>query len=118
MNKSRTLGLTMLVISLVLAVLIILYYWTNSSFESMKYVPLYVMMMSFGYVLAQIIKRYVVRKQYWWDWLYYIGLIAIVVPTFFASTDNFTTLGWMTDVGTLFLIVPLILDGKKILSTK
>jgi len=111
-------GVAMLLISLLLAVFIIVYYWQNRSLESMAYVPVYVMILSFGYVVAQIVKRSVIKKQFWWDWLYYIGLIAIVTPTFFANAANVKMFEWTTDYGTLFLVIPLILDGKKLLITK
>ena len=81
----------------------------------MANLPMYVMLLSFGYVLTQILKRSLIKNQYWWDWLYYVGLIAIVTPTFFASEESLSTFQWTTDIGSLFLVVPLVLDGKKLL---
>lgn len=108
----------MLVVSLATGAVITSYYWMHSNLEDIVYVPLYIMILSFVYILAQILKRSILKKQYWWDWLYYIGLIAMVVPTFLGKESTATWWHLITDIGTLFLIVPVVLDGRKLINTK
>ena len=76
----------------------------------MKFVPMKIMIFAFCYILLQIIKRFIFRKQNWWDWLYYIGLLAIVIPSYLATDSNYSAMLLFAQVGTCFLIIPLIFD--------
>ena len=94
---------------------VINYYWNNDSLESMVSVPITIMIFTFIYILCQIGKRFFFKKQNWWDWLYYIGLLVIILPRFLATPDNLSLFQSITDIGILFLIVPVFLDGKQLL---
>lgn len=101
----------------VLAGLIGFYYWTNSSFESLKYVPMCVMILTLAYILVQILKRFIYKEQNWWDWLYYIGLISMMLGIFFATADTTSTFNIITDLGVCFLFAPMIFDLKNWIQT-
>jgi len=69
------------------------------------------------YVLTQIVKRFVLKSNNWWDWLYYIGLIAVMLPTFIATESNVATFNFISDYGSIFLLIPALFDLKSILNT-
>lgn len=96
--------------ALVFAGIIVFYYWTNISFEAIKNVPYYIMLMALFYVVAQMVKRRVSKQHYWFDWLYYIGLLSMILPTYLATHDNYLNYEVFVDFGTLFLVLPVLLD--------
>lgn len=109
---------SMLIAMLVCAGVIVNYYWENSELKSMKEIPMYVMIITLLYILIQIFKRSIYKEQRWYDWLYYVGLIAMMLPTLIISENNLKLFNYLTDVCTLFLIVPVIVEGKVILNGK
>lgn len=113
LRKNKLFELLLIVLMAILAGMCILYYWSIDSFESLKFVPMKIMIFAFCYILLQIFKRFIFQKQNWWDWLYYIGLLGIVIPSYFASIDNFNTMLLFAQIGTWFLIIPLLLDVKQ-----
>lgn len=115
MKQRELIRLFVLFDLVVIGIIICFYYWVNSTLESMKHVPIYIMILAFVYILFQIIKRYISRNQNWWDWLYYIGLVVMMLPTLFLTDQNLTLFNLLTDVGIIFLIVPVLLDGFKLL---
>lgn len=86
------------------------YYWSNSSLNSLKYVPVYLMVLTLVYILLQIGKRYLFKKQNWWDWLYYIGLAGMMLGVFFTSQTSVELYNSITDYSIIFLIVPGLID--------
>ena len=116
--KKNILTIALLIGLIVLGSLVINYYWTNSSLSSIVYVPMYVIVMTFFYILLQIAKRYFISNKNWWDWLYYLGLIGVLLPLYFANEENLDTFQWVTDYGVLFLIVPLLFDIKELVFSK
>ncbi len=118
MRENRTVKVALLILSLVLGGYLISYFWMANTLEDIKYLPMPVVIVSFGYVLMQMAKRALFSKKNWWDWLYYIGLIAIVLPTFLASEERLGLFEILTDYGSFFLIIPIFLDGKQMLESK
>lgn len=118
MKENKALRASMLVGMLVCAGIVINYYWQNSALEALKEIPMYVMVFTLVYILIQIFKRSIFKEQRWYDWLYYIGLIAIMLPTVLVSEGNLSIFNVITDTCTLFLIVPIILEGKVFINGK
>lgn len=110
LRKNRIVELLIVILMGVFAGICIAYYWNISSFEGLKFVPMKIMIFAFCYILLQILKRFVFRKQNWWDWLYYIGLLAIVIPSYLATDGNYSSMLLFAQIGTCFLIIPLIFD--------
>jgi hypothetical protein len=110
--KLRTLRILLIILSLGLSGEIVRYYWFNDSLESIVDVPEYVMVLALVYVFSQIIRRKYSRKQHGWDWLYYLGLIAMIIPTLLADSNNLVYFNYLTDYGTMFLILPVLLEGN------
>lgn len=118
MDKNRILSVVFVVVLLITSGLVIQYYWTTDSFSGMKYVPMYVMIYVLIYIISQIARRYFLKRQNWWDWIYYIGLISMMLPIFFISDSNVSMYNTISDYGILFLLVPLIFDLKQIIQKK
>jgi len=115
MEKRKGLQWSVFVASFGVGLAIVLYYWTTSGLEGIRNAPLHVMLLCTAYILLQVGRRFLFSRQFWWDWLYYIGLLAIVTPVFWATENNVDVFSWCTDIGTVFLIVPVLLDGMAIL---
>ncbi len=115
MKNSKILKILILVVMFLLGNAISMYYWSNDDLASMKFVPMFIMVLALVYILMQIFKRYLYKEKNWWDWLYYIGLLAIVLPTYFATEENISTFQKVTDFGSLFLVFPLLFDFKKMI---
>jgi hypothetical protein len=90
---------------------VIVYYWQSNHLKALTRLPQHIMVLCLVYVLLQVIKRLFVASRNWWDWLYYIGLIAAVLPTYFATSSNAASFHWFTDLGTPFLALPVLLDS-------
>jgi len=97
---------------------IVAYYWSVDTVEGIKNVPVFIMVLCLVYVLLQILKRYLFKNQNWWGWLYYIGLLSVMIPGYMTTEENVSTFAMLADFGTLFLIIPTILDGKEIIQKK
>ena len=107
LKDSKLLKIVMLTTMLIFAGMVIVYYWNSDSLESMKYIPMRILIFVFGYILIQISKRFVFRKQNWWDWLYYIGLIAVILPVYFVSDTSLETFQMIAKIGTISLVIPI-----------
>ncbi|HIP32474.1 MAG TPA: hypothetical protein EYG86_06920 [Crocinitomicaceae bacterium] len=97
---------------------IISHYWMLSPDDSITQIPRTLLLVVFGYILFQILKRFLFQKKNWWDWLYYIGLISIVVPVYFGEDTNISTMYSLAKFGVLFLMVPLLLDAIQLMNEK
>lgn len=117
MNQKKSLKALLSVILLALGGVICYYFWTNDSLASIRRLPMYIMVLSLCYVLIQILKRMTLKENNWWDWLYYIGLGSMMIPTFMANSENYSMMSILTDFGSPFLLVPVFFDGKSLLNT-
>ncbi len=113
--KKNVLTIVLLIGLFALGSLIINYYWTNNTLSSIVFVPMYVVVMTFFYIILQIAKRYFISNKNWWDWLYYLGLIGVLLPLYFAKEENLDTFQWVSDCGVSFLILPLLFDIKELI---
>ncbi len=104
----------LMLLTLVFGGLIIAYYWNVEAWRDMETVPLYVMIFALAYILTQIGRRYLSSSKKWWDWFYYIALIAMILPIFFGTPEHQTLFNYITDFGTIFFVIPTLLDGREL----
>lgn len=107
----------LVVVLLICAVLINYYYWTASELEDLRHLPPFLLTSLIVYIGIQLLKRYLKKKLEWYDWMYYVGLVAAVLPliTFFSSGEWLFT---VTSFGALFfLFSPLVEFIKMLLSS-
>ena len=114
MKNSKILKVLILVVMFLLGNGISMYYWSNESYDSIKVVPTFIMILALIYILMQILKRFFYKEKNWWDWLYYVGLLSMVLPTYLVSESNLSTFQFITDFGSLFFVLPLLFDFKKL----
>ena len=108
-NKIR-LTKTANIAMLLIAMLITLYYWTNSTLIAMKKVPLTLMLLVLLYVILHMAKRRINNQQHWTHWIHYLGLTALIYPILLGTQENVGSLNLITDIGTLFLVIPILLE--------
>jgi hypothetical protein len=115
MDFKKITWILLLIGMVVCASIIIGYYWIAKVLTDIYIVPIFILAISLVYIGLQLIKRIVLKVQNWWDWTYYIGLIAIVSPVLLANESNQIYFHLLTDYATFFLLFPVIMDARKIL---
>lgn len=110
MGKSiqRFLHLLMLIILLPISIYVLVYYWTNSTADGLRQLPTLLWSSIIIYILIQLIKRFMTKKIEWYEYTYYIGLAAILMP--FVIPANPDWLFSITRFGTLFLAFPPVVE--------
>ena len=101
------------IVMLLIGLLITLYYWTNNSLLAMKKAPLALMLLVLlvlVYVLLNMAKRKINNQQHWTHWIHYLGLTALIYPILLGNQENVSSLNLITDIGVLFLIIPILLE--------
>ncbi|MDX1651143.1 MAG: hypothetical protein R3277_01545 [Brumimicrobium sp.] len=100
----------LLVLALIISgTFIVYYYWTVSDASQLRDLPMSVLVYIIIYILGQLLKRYVKKNIKWYDWVYYLGLIAIVLPIISETflKDNILAI---TKYGALFLLIPPLIE--------
>ena len=118
MKNEKLLKTLFSIVLLVIGGLIISYYWSANTVDALKKVPLAIMILCMVYVVLQILKRYLFKSENWWDWLYYIGLLSVMIPAYMTTTQNLSTFSIISSYGTIFLIIPALLDGWAVIQKK
>ena len=90
---------------------IVSYFWSVNTADAVARLPFYVTVLCMVYVGLQILKRLIFKSQNWWDWLYYFGLISVMLPAYMITEETVVVYSLLTDYGTLFLIIPALMDG-------
>lgn len=113
-NGVNYLLLTLLIAS---ALYVFVYYMLANDILELRNLPTSFLIAVIIYILVQLIKRFLQKKMPWYNWLYYIGLAAIIVPLpLFTAQGN-----WMFSVtrwGSLFLLVPPLIEFIVLIRSK
>ena len=116
MKDKKIIRLLLLLGGFVLAGFIIKYYWSTAELSELTKVPMWLMLIALGYILLQMLRRYLFKGHNWWDWLYYIGLTSMMLPIFFATATNLTVFNFIADYGSFFFAIPLLLEVKLLMT--
>lgn len=111
MNTPKFVFALLILAKLFLAATITLYFWNVNTLVEITKLPLYVLILTVVYIGLQMVTRRFSKKQNWWDWIYYIGLAAIMLPVVMAKPENEKIFHLLTDFGILFLLFPVLIDG-------
>jgi len=103
---------------LIISGVIALYYWQVSDLRGITDLPFYILGLCVAYILLQMLTRRISAASHWWDWVYYIGLLGIILPVTFANDNNLSWFNWVTDIGVLLLILPVLIDGYVLVISK
>ncbi len=90
------------------ALVVIAYYWMHADVRSMRELPVHVMTSLMLYLLVQVFRRRFFQDAHTTDNLYYIGLLTVILPVFLVSDSNRIFFNWLTDIGSLFLVMPIL----------
>lgn len=111
LKYKKQINALILFVALVIASLVVYYYWSAASYLEVRYVPVKIMILLVVYILCHLLKRAVSKEQLWYDWLYYIGLVSVAIPVFIASPKNSAILLPAVQIGVMFLVIPLLIEG-------
>ncbi|MBW7867641.1 MAG: hypothetical protein H3C31_04880 [Brumimicrobium sp.] len=94
---------------LISAIFIIIYYLLAKTIIELRDLPPSFLIAIVCYIGAQLLKQLLHKKRPWYNWLYYLGLIAIVIPLplFSAQGDWLLTL---VRFGSIFLLLPPMIE--------
>jgi len=99
----------LLVVLIISALYVVGYYMLANEITELRSLPTSFLIAIIAYILAQIIKRFVQKKMPWYNWIYYLGLIAVIIPLPLFSVQG----NWVFSVtrwGSLFLLVPPLIE--------
>lgn len=113
-NIRRLIERLIIVIMLACAGYIIYYYWNTQELVDLRNLPMLLISAIMLYIVCQLAKRFLFKTMGWYDWLYYVGLISILMPLLLKQETG-SWLHLITDYGSLFLLVPPIFGGRAIL---
>lgn len=113
-NVKRLIERLVIIIMLACAGFIIYYYWNTQELENLRSLSMLLISAIMLYIICQLVKRFIFNKMGWYDWVYYIGLISILMPLLLKQETG-EWLHAITDYGSLFLLVPPIFGGRAIL---
>jgi hypothetical protein len=109
--SKRVLLALVIIGKLVLAALICSYFWNTSDLISLKQLPYSIILFAVLYIGLQMLTRKLSSVNNWWDWVYYGGLLSIMIPVTFATQGSIKIFEPITDFGTICLILPALVDG-------
>lgn len=91
-------------LSLLCSLYIVNYYISAELLSDIRMLPIGMLVAISIYIALQLIKRFLLKKMYWFDWLYYLGLVSILIPMLLKHEQG----EWLKDVcdfGSLFLAI-------------
>lgn len=107
----------LLVILIASALYVFVYYILANEILELRTLPTSFLIAVIVYILTQLIKRFLQKNMPWYNWLYYLGLIAIIIPLPLFSTQG----NWVFSVtrwGSLFLLIPPLIEFLVLLKSK
>tara|TARA_R110000737_G_C14624685_1_gene494434 strand:+ start:4528 stop:4857 length:330 start_codon:yes stop_codon:yes gene_type:complete len=96
---------------LTIGLILCLEYWQTEQFSAIKQVSVPIMILVIIYITFHFFKRLLFKNIKWWDWLYYIAMVSIALPVFFANSINENFYHWILDIGSTFFIIPVLIDS-------
>ena len=97
------------ILLLIAAIYIVFYYWTAKDVDELTELPSSLLSAVVAYIAIQLLKRFIKKKIEWFDWFYYVGLIAVLLPLLMLGISP-DWLFELTRYGSLFFIVPPVFE--------
>ena len=95
---------------LIIGIFVCSYFWLTNSIEKVSILPIWLLVLTVIYIALQMFSRKYSKAGNWWDWIYYIGLVSIMIPASIIDSSNEKFCHLATDFGTLCLVAPPIAD--------
>lgn len=107
-----------IVVKLILGIMICNYFWSANDFVAIKQIPWYIVAEGLLYIAAQMLTRKFSIINNWWDWVFYFGLVSIMLTVSFGSISHVASWFLVVKSGTIALVIPAIIDFVKLLIPK
>lgn len=107
----------MLIFLMISAIYVFFYYVSADQIADLRNLPTAILVAVIVYLAIQFVKRYLQKVMPWYNWLYYIGIIAIIIPLPLFSVEGdwvFSVTRW----GSLFLLIPPVIEFLVLLKAK
>ncbi|MFN5634991.1 MAG: hypothetical protein ACK49D_09995 [Flavobacteriia bacterium] len=95
---------------LIIGIIVCCYFWIATSIEQVSTLPIWLLVLTVIYIGLQMFSRKYSDANHWWDWIYYIGLLSIMIPVSIIDAENEKLCHLATDIGTLCLVAPPLAD--------
>lgn len=95
---------------LVVGCFIVAQYWQTDQFTAIKQYTITSMWLVFFYIALHMLKRFLWKRMRWWDYLYYGGLITIIMPVLWANSANEFVFHLLVDIGACLFVIPVLAD--------
>jgi hypothetical protein len=95
----------------VIGCIVCAYFWNVAYINQVNTLPIWLLILMVVYIAMQMFSRKYSSATHWWDWVYYIGLLSIMIPVSIINEGNEILCDFITDFGTLFLIAPPVADA-------
>lgn len=93
-----------------LASTIIFYFWNSKDLEGFKRIPVSILILAVLYIIVQLYTRKISVSRSWWDWVYYFGLVSIMISVSLSNENNFKVYNVISDYGTFLLLLPALVE--------
>ena len=107
----KALLLSAVIGKLIIGIAVCSYFWMTNSIDDVSTLPIWLLILTVIYIGLQMFSRKFSDANHWWDWVYYIGLLSIMIPVSIINTENQKLCYLATDFGTLCLIAPPLADA-------
>jgi hypothetical protein len=116
-DRRTKIQLILFAISLLISCLIISYFWFIHRDFTRK-IEIWVMILAVVYIAIELVKKNLLQFVSRWNRLYYIGLLGIIAPVALENKAGPETLRWITNIGVLFLLAPLVVEAGTLFKAK
>ena len=111
MINERIIFAVLIFTKFILSFILCLYFWNATTIILLKQIPISIVLVAIIYIGLQMLTRKISKIHNWWDWVYYAGLLSIMITVFFTTLEFLKFFQYFVVFGTLCLIVPVIIDG-------
>ncbi|MES2799160.1 MAG: hypothetical protein V4638_04025 [Bacteroidota bacterium] len=108
--KRKTLLFALLLLKILLAFIVFRYFMGVQSSSQLTKIPFLLLFSCIGYIITQLLSYYISKEQNWWDWVYYLALLSIMITVSFATENTYPFFNWFVKVGSFLLFVPIAID--------
>ena len=111
MINERIIFAVLIFTKFILSFILCLYFWNATTIILLKQIPISIVLVAIIYIGLQMLTRKISKIHNWWDWVYYGGLVSIMITVSFATLEYFKVFQYIVELGTICLILPIFIDG-------
>jgi hypothetical protein len=111
MRNERVIFAVLIIAKLILSFILCFYFWNVTTITQLKQIPISIVLIAIIYIALQMLTRKLSTRHNWWDWVYYGGLVSIMITVSFATLEYFKVFQYIVELGTICLILPIFIDG-------